>query len=279
MGKLNVRAFRVEFTLLFLWLGAFKLGENEMHSRKLFVLFVAIALVVACGGGGSSPSSGNISTPSTPVNTGSNTGTEEGAPTKYNLDALGVPKFVNTNYIDLSKTTQISRFRSSAGHDYSDDIESCRSMKHYFAVPDATTAIVSPVTGTITRILPEWAGSQIQIQSDAQPSFTFILFHVATASTFTIGEKVTEGQSLGTHIGTQTSSDIAVEVDATDGRRFVSYFDVLNDTAFAPYIARGITSRSQLIIAKSERDAAPLTCTGEAFTHASNDPLTTWVVY
>ena len=37
-------------------------------------------------------------------------------------DAL--PKFVSTNYIELEKITRISKFRSSAGHDYSDDFES-----------------------------------------------------------------------------------------------------------------------------------------------------------
>ncbi|TRZ90870.1 MAG: hypothetical protein D4R84_15485, partial [Rhodocyclaceae bacterium] len=53
------------------------------------------------------------------------------------LDGLGVPKFVATNYIDISKIFQLSKFRSSAGHDYSDDLEKCRSMKHYFMRPDA----------------------------------------------------------------------------------------------------------------------------------------------
>src|SRR4051812_45142711 len=62
----------------------------------------------------------------------------------YDINLLGVPKFVNTNYIDMRKITRISKFRSAVGHDYSDatqfgpndDIkgfgptESCRSMKH-----------------------------------------------------------------------------------------------------------------------------------------------------
>lgn len=38
----------------------------------------------------------------------------------YDIDTLGIPRFVNTVYIDLAKITKLSRFRSNAGHDYSD---------------------------------------------------------------------------------------------------------------------------------------------------------------
>ena len=43
-----------------------------------------------------------------------------------------IPKFVDCDYLDLDKINKISKFRSGMGHDYSDDFESCRSMKHYF---------------------------------------------------------------------------------------------------------------------------------------------------
>jgi hypothetical protein len=43
----------------------------------------------------------------------------------YDIDTYGIPKFVNVNYIELEKIHRISRFRSSEGHDYSDDFESC----------------------------------------------------------------------------------------------------------------------------------------------------------
>lgn len=48
-------------------------------------------------------------------------------------DETALPKFANTNFTELEKIAEISLFRSSAGHDYSDWCESCRSMKHYFA--------------------------------------------------------------------------------------------------------------------------------------------------
>ena len=131
----------------------------------------------------------------------------------YDLDALGVPKFVRVNYSDLAKISQISKFRSSAGHDYSDSVEKCRSMKHYFMTPDATAAISAPVAGTVTRLDDDFVGKQVWITSDLQPAFTFIIFHINLAKPLVLGERIAEGQNLGTHIGRQTFSDIAVGVN------------------------------------------------------------------
>jgi len=247
-------------------------------------LFIVVALLSSCGGG-SGGSSGSAGTPAPPTaGTGSGGGGGSGnagggtggaGTTAYDLAAMGVPKFVTVNYIDLSKITHVSRFRSSAGHDYWDSVERCRSMKHYFATPDQTTTIYSPVAGTIAKIDQEWAGMQVRIRSDAYPAFTFVIFHLALGSQYKVGDKVTAGQVLGTHIGTQTSSDIAVEIDDKSGYRLVSYFDTLTDAAFAPFKARGISSPSQFVISREERDASPLTCNGETFT--SSDPLARWV--
>ncbi len=190
----------------------------------------------------------------------------------YDVETLGVPRFVNTNYIDAAKIFALSRFRSSAGHDYSDGFETCRSMKHYFMYPDATTVITAPVSGTITRIFDEWAGTQVQITSALQPAFTFIIFHIALARPLLVGDSVQEAQILGNHIGTQTYSDIAVQVNTPAGLRLISYFETLTDTAFAPFMARGISNPAQLIISRQERDAAPYHCSGEQFTNLPGQP-------
>ena len=184
----------------------------------------------------------------------------------YDLDALGVPRFVNVNYIDLTGIAQVSKFRSSAGHDYHDDEEQCRSMKHYFVAPDATTSIFSPVAGTVSRLAADFVGTQIQIVSDEHPGFIFIIFHVNLARELTVGDHIDEGERLGTQVGTQTLSDIAVGVNTSNSTyRLVSYFDTLTDAAFAAFQARGITSRDQMSFTKGERDADPYTCSGEAF--------------
>ena len=68
-----------------------------------------------------------------------------------------VPQFVGkSNYLDLNKIDKISKFRSGMGHDYSDDFESCRSMKHYFDpnVEDYSLIdIFSPVDGIVISMV------------------------------------------------------------------------------------------------------------------------------
>lgn len=187
----------------------------------------------------------------------------------YDIVSNGIPHFVSTDYIELEKIEAVSRFRSSAGHDYSDEFESCRSMKHYFqpgaGVEWGDILIRSPVDGIIVSLREEWAGTQMRIKSTVQPAFYFTIFHIALSPPLSEGDTVYDGQLLGTHIGNQTMSDIAVEVSTPEGQRLVSYFDVMEDTLFTNYIARGVSARSDLIITQAERDADPLTCDGETF--------------
>jgi hypothetical protein len=79
-----------------------------------------------------------------------------GSPT-YDLAALGPPRVLNANYIDLSKIEQVSRFRSTIGHSYVDGSgETCRSMKHYFqpkaSVDWTMVDVYAPASGTIWLI-------------------------------------------------------------------------------------------------------------------------------
>jgi hypothetical protein len=199
----------------------------------------------------------------------------------YDIQANGIPKFVNTVYIDLAKVTRISKFRSGAGHDYSDStqfgrdgyknppdgsIEACASMKHYFIAPDATTQIYAPVTGRVTRMFDEpIGGTQIQITSDEQPAFTFTMFHVELNASFVEGDHVEAGQNIGHHTGTQTWSDMAVFVRTPRGNHLISYFDTLTDEAFAAFQARGVQSREQLQLSREYRRAnLVFSCAGTA---------------
>jgi hypothetical protein len=200
----------------------------------------------------------------------------------WDIDKDGIPKFANTNYIELSKIYRISKYRSSVGHDYSDSYEQCRSMKHYFQPKDgvdwATVQIFSPVSGTITRVEPESiGGTKIEIASDDYPAFRISIFHINLQGTRNVDDKISAGELLGTHIGSQTYSDISVIVnDPTKQGRMVSWFDVITDNVFAEYTARGITTRSAMMISRLDRDANPLTCSGDTFTTAV-DPLESWV--
>jgi len=196
----------------------------------------------------------------------------------YNVDSNGIPLFVASDYIELESMGRISRFRSGAGHDYSDDFESCRSMKHYFEPNVANWSdvpVFSPVEGTVYNLTEEWAGTQTWIQSSNYPAFFFILFHVDLTNSLVLGDSVAAGEQIGTHIGDQTTSDIAVGVNTPTGWKLISFFDVMTEALFADYTNRGVMARSDLIISEAERDADPLVCDGETF--ADPGSLTNWV--
>ena len=192
----------------------------------------------------------------------------------HDLDAREIPQFVGVDYIELDTIHQISKFRSGIGHDYSDDFESCRSMKHYFQPNDSVdwseVEIYSPVDGTVSRMYEEWAGTQVQIRSEVYPAFFFIIFHINLTSSLSVGDIVAAGQKLGTHVGSQTMSDIAVGDSTPNGWKLVSYFEVMTDSLFQDYQERGLNSRNDAIISSEARDADPLSCDGEEFTDSGN---------
>jgi len=199
----------------------------------------------------------------------------------WDIAKNGIPKFVRVNYIELDSMARISKFRSSVGHDYSDAFEQCRSLKHYFEpkanVNWAAIRIFSPVTGTVTRVTQEWAGTRLEIVSKDYPAFRFVIFHINMPTIPNINDPVAAGQLLGTHIGSQTYSDIAVLVnEPTHQGMLISYFDLITDSLFSTYSLRGVTGREDLIIPKSNRDASPLMCSGDTFT--SVDTLQSWFV-
>ena len=197
----------------------------------------------------------------------------------FDLPADSAPRFVNVSYIDLNKITRISRFRSGIGHDYSDEFEFCRSMKHYFdpgIYSNDTIRIFSPVNGKVVRMFSEWAGNQIQIQSTDFPAFTFILFHVNSFPFVLENADLEPGQLIGYHIGNMTMSDIAVKVNTSvngpkadsisqPGLRLFSIFQLMSDSLFHNFQLKGIANRNDMIISEEDRNSSPLNCNGEVF--------------
>lgn len=183
-----------------------------------------------------------------------------------------IPQFVNNNYLDLNKIEKISKFRSGMGHDYSDDFESCRSMKHYFNpnVEDySLIEIFSPVDGIVVSMV-ESNGIRINIKSSEYPEYQFIIFHIDLLPEIEIGDIVSEGELIGNHINNSTISDIAVQRyvlhEGIFKTQLLSYFEVMTDEHFnGNYLGPEISSRSDLIISSTERDASPLHCDGEEF--------------
>jgi hypothetical protein len=198
----------------------------------------------------------------------------------HNVGEDSIPWFVKADYIELDKIQRISKFRSAVGHDYSDDFEKDRSMKHYFEpkadIDWSAVKIFSPVDGTVVRAFEEWAGIRVHIQSKQYPAISFIIFHVKLNKPLNTGDELAAGQQIGTHIGEQTLSDIAVEVNTPNGRKLISYFDIMGDSVFRSYRARGLASREDAIISKKARDADPLTSDEKGF--VTNGKLSNWII-
>ena len=116
------------------------------------------------------------------------------------------PELVESDITNLDMIEELSKFRSSAGHDYSydaafqfggvyfgatDSSEPDSSMKHYYVPRDlykgdqSTVPIYAPFDGTITRVSEEvWeddvsiANKRIEITSSNDSSYIVVLFHV-----------------------------------------------------------------------------------------------------
>lgn len=203
----------------------------------------------------------------------------------YDIDVNGIPQFIDEDCIELVKIQKVSKFRSGYGHDFSDDFESCRSMKHYFHPKDgvdrSTVKIFSPVNGTVTGTTEEWDGSlwkgtAVGIKPENYEDFHLTIFHIDLHNPLNVGDMVTAGQELGTSEKISgTVSDFAVWVNTPSGHKLVSYFDVMTDLLFQDYQTLGMSLRDEAIISKEERDADPLTCDGEEF--VDNGNLENWV--
>ena len=216
------------------------------------------------------------------------------------VDLNNPPKFIQHDFVDLSKIYEISKFRSNEGHDFSYGTdETCRSLKHYFSpqlpkdffknaggngsdikqklnsqTPDPATgiSIYAPFDGQIVQITPETTpiGEQIYLQPDSNPGFVVRIFHVYKVAGIKEGVKVKSGELIG-RINQYQTTDIAVEygLDNKDKKtNYLSYFQVMTDNVFAAYIKRGAKSRNDFIISKEYRDAHPLQC------QAGNDSFT-----
>jgi hypothetical protein len=195
------------------------------------------------------------------------------------------PKFVLKDYLPQAVIESITKFRSGVGHDYSDQYESNRSLKHYYVpLPQYRESkgtnhdlkLYSPINGTIGEIRPEgrilsngeFQGYQVHITPDNYPMFDVILFHVNCLSGISVGGHVSAGQWLGYADMRQSySSDIAVACvygappvydwggPPDKGLKYLSVFQVMADGLFAQYQDRGVADRSEAIISKEYRDA------------------------
>ena len=205
--------------------------EMKLKAIRLFLLPAALTLLMVACGGGSEPISSPTPMP-TPTQTATATqvpptATEVESPTPtpmvsptavptppripptpkprlrtYDLESLGIPRFVGVDWIELDKIGGMSRFRSGIGHDFShlDVYEewSCRSMKHYYFMRsrDNLTNVFAPVNAEVIELIAEGKGDEANTRKTGQSvglsnvqvrmrvtnpdytAFVVILFHV-----------------------------------------------------------------------------------------------------
>jgi len=205
------------------------------------------------------------------------------------FDPNNIPKIAKFNFSELDKLSRTSKFRSVTGHDFSFNTseydptgKNCRSMKHYMIPVGAprenalyhltphtfewmSIKFFAPADGTIGNVVhSESYGEreqQFTIGSTEYPGYYFGFYHVKLDPSLGNGSQVKAGQQIGTLGNEESYAEISVEARVNSREiHLVSFFQVATDEVLEQYKARGLTSVSDVIITKEERDANPIGC-------------------
>lgn len=211
--------------------------------------------------------------------------------------ATPLPHFITHDFVDPSYLVAISKYRSNAGHSFSDNYEGVdRSLKNYFEPRSAyrgtrqSLPVFAPAAGTLASVTPEsqvlgngeHRGNQLSLTPDGFPAFEIRLFHVNLAAGLHAGSHVNAGDPLG-YADLRESVDCDWAVGAAwnatppfvdpgqalkaPGYRLLSPFDCMDDANFANYAAYGLTDRSSLVVSLEERAAHPGLSSGQDLSH------------
>ncbi len=206
--------------------------------------------------------------------------------------------FIVAMPINLSQISQISKFRSCEGHDYSGYdvqgyLESNRSMKHYFAPlsqyigSSNKVQIFAPFNGTITQMTPEQSGVGIQIWiADATSNATmfgyptpgvwnFVFFHTNPIKNLSVGSHVGAGEPIGYENLSPPEQDFDIALQKFVGSNgsyrteLDSIFNYMSPKLLGSFGAVGV-DQNNIIYSKAYRDANP--CNFNAYN--PNDSVT-----
>ena len=221
--------------------------------------------------------SGAQSTPYTNVTTINPTTTAGRKPSAY--------QFIVASPVNLSQISQMSKFRSCVGHDYSGydvngSLETNRSMKHYFT-PTAAYAFTTgkieefaPFNGTITSITAEHTpiGHQVWIADATSGAtiagyptpgiWTMVFFHMDLLSGLQVGSVVKAGQLIGyaNQANHEYTFDMVLSKFSFTSGGFSQVLDSMfnhMDPQVLAYFAKYGVNQSNIIIPKAYRDANP----------------------
>ncbi len=166
--------------------------------------------------------------------------------------------YLTSLHVELDKIKKISRYRSSAGHNFVDySGESCVNLKHYFHTyaegeldenVELPTSLnyYAPANGTIVsmsqvRINEDPTDYEIDIRLADNENVIVRLFHVNPISSLNVGTEVLSGQQIGSapliHL---RSGDFAVYILTKQGYRHISMFEIMSTDTLNSYIEKGI---------------------------------------
>ena len=206
-----------------------------------------------------------------------------------------LPQFITHFLIDPKYLVAISKFRSNAGHGYSDQYEwPDSSMKNYYQpLPQYlfgqngqnTLPEYAPANGTISSLTPDGPlstgqprGNQLTIVPDGYPAFAITMFHCDSLASVQVGAHVNAGDLIGyADLREAINVDFAVsaywnltplfvspgvppspgQVLKAPGWKLLSPFDVMTDAAFAVYAPYGLKDRSAAIVPLAYRNQFP----------------------
>lgn len=172
------------------------------------------------------------------------------------------------NFNDPYRVYAVSKFRSAVGHSLVVDLETCRSMKHYFRhAPGDPGAweYVTPVSGRVDKLDSPRDNAGVTIQVGEYPAFLVGIGHVDLIDDLEEDMHVEAGDRPGTTPEPTPiwgGGEIDVSVNTPDGWTLVSYFETMTRGLSSDWQDHGLRFFSDVIIEREQPDAAPLSCQG-----------------
>ncbi|MBI1970904.1 hypothetical protein HYS47_04095 [Candidatus Woesearchaeota archaeon] len=200
-------------------------------------------------------------------------------------------KFIVATPFDLTQVSEISKFRSCVGHDYSGfnangEREMQRSMKHYLNGINSVIGsgdkvkVYAPFDGKITYIDEDFAsfegkqrGQQVWLSGKSTDGWVFVFFHINLLGPIQKDTNVKAGQHIGyANLENSPNFDITLKKFGFFGPNTIeSPFLHMSPEVVKQYSDGGLKFE-ELTISKSERDAEPCSCTGEYCSFPSTSP-------
>lgn len=196
--------------------------------------------------------------------------------------SFGVPSLLTSNFVDLNKIFEISKYRSCQGHVVvpQDRREERRNMKHYFRVKkeffgENTVEIYAPYDGyvSVVRSEPEMSlQGEIWISQSMLPPFviwSFSVEHINVKQGLKMGDKVRAGDLIGYAALSHGEADnasfdiiygkIGLPLKNIDGwtspfSDLDSVFNHMSEEVLAEYKEQGMVSKETMQYSKEERD-------------------------